>query len=95
MRVRPHVGKESVAPNFDGAYFKFLLEKPPVDFLVPDPEKAAKSSNREPYVLMHMPNPGGQTRVVVPEPTTAVDVAQTPVDAPSTGPLGAAETPQP
>ena len=89
MRVRPHVGKESLAPKLLGTYFKFVLEKPPVDFLAPDPEPAA-SITKLPYVLMHMPKPGVQTRVVVPEPTTAVDVAHTPADAPSTGPLGAA-----
>ena len=82
------MGKESDAPKLQGTYFKFLLEKPPVDFLVPDPGPVANGS-KLPYVLMHMPKPG-QTQVVVPEPTTAVDVADTPMDAPSTGTFGAA-----
>ena len=54
-----------------------MLEKPPVDFLV--------SSNREPFVLMHMPKRRGETRAVVPDPTTAVDDAPTPTDAPPPG----------
>ena len=60
-----------------------MLEKPAVDFLDPGPEPAAKSSNREPFVLMHMPKQ--RTRVVIAEPTTAVDDVFTSVDAPSTG----------
>jgi hypothetical protein len=91
MSVRPHTlkGQASVAPELAGTYFKFVLEKPPVDFLVPDPEQAANSS-KLPYALMHMPKTGVQTRVVVSEPTTAKDTATTPVDAPPTRTLGAA-----
>ena len=86
MNPRPHEGKAS--PDLPGKYIKFMLEKPPVDFLVPDPD-AEPASNREPFVLMHAPKPQKQTRVAVPEPTTAVDEDRTPVDAPSTGPLDA------
>ena len=99
MRVRANGGKESVAPKLAGSFYKFMLEKPPVDFLASGPDapphhpdvpkaKAAKRSESEPYVLMHMRELGPQ--VVIPEPTTAVDVAHTPTDAPSMGPLGAA-----
>ena len=66
---------ELVAPTLPGKYYKFSLEKPPIEFLV--------SSHRAPFVLFHMPNPGGQTQVVAPEPTTAMDVVQTPADAPN------------
>ena len=83
-------GQACVAPKLAGTYFKFVLEKPPVNFLAPDPEQAANSS-KLPYVLMHMPKTGGQTRVVVSEPTTAVDTATTPVDASPEGTLGAAD----
>ena len=85
MSVRAHVGK--IAPALPGKYIKFMLAKPADDFLVPDPAPAASSTNRGPFVLMHMPKP--RTRVVVPQPTTAVDVAHTPVDAPSTETLSA------
>ena len=89
MRVTPHAGKESVAPKLSGTYFKFILEKPPVDFLAPDSELGANSS-KLPYGLMHMPKPGVLTRVVVLEPTTAVDVPHTPTDAPASGSLDVA-----
>ncbi|KAJ1495319.1 hypothetical protein T484DRAFT_1762975 [Baffinella frigidus] len=87
MTARPRKGKS--APNLPGKYYKYLLEKPPGGILVPDPD-AGPDNNREPFVLMHMPRRGGQTRVAVLEPTTAVDVAHTPADAPSTGTFGAA-----
>ena len=89
MSARPHVGK--CAPDLPGKFYKLMLEKPPFDVLVPDPvSPAASSSYREPFVLMHMPKPREQTRVAVPEPTTAVDAAaQTPTDAPPTPPLAA------
>ena len=88
MSVRAHKGKESVAPKLAGSYFKFMLEKLPDGFDVLAPGPAANSS-KLPYVLMHMMKRGGQTRVVVPEPATAVDDVFTPTDAPSTGTLGA------
>jgi len=73
-----------------------MLETRPDDFLVPDPDEAGNSMNRGPFVLMHMPKRGGQTRVAVLEPTTAVDIVDTPTDAPSTGTLAASEaTPEP
>jgi hypothetical protein len=88
MAVRPHKGKSN--PGLPGTYYKFMLDKPPVDFLVPDTAAAASTNPREPFVLMHMPKPREQTRVAVPEPTTAVDApAKTPVGAPSTQPLAA------
>ena len=79
MSVRKRAGK--VAPKLDGKYIKFMLEKPPVDFLVPGMEQAANSSDaRQPFVLMHMPKL--RTRAsVAPEPPTAVDEAHTPTDA--------------
>ena len=85
MAVRPHKGKPP--PDLAGRYYKFMLGKPPVDFLVSDPAPAATRS-REPFVLMHMRLQ--HTRVVVPEPATAVDdAAHTPTDLPSTGTLAA------
>ena len=96
MAVRPHKGKRN--PGLPGTYYKFMLDKPPVDFLVPDPAAAASRNSREPFVLMHMPKQREQTRVFVPEPTTAVHAesptpvdaaAQTPTDAPPTSPLAA------
>ena len=93
MRVRPHAGKESVAPKLPGTYFKFVLEKPPADFDVLDSEAEAKNS-KLPYGLMHMAKPGVQARVVVLEPTTAVDVPHTPTDAPSTGPDATPDRPE-
>ena len=88
MAVRPHKGKSN--PGLPGTYYKFMLDKPPVDFLVPDTAAAESRNPREPFVLMHMPKPREQTRVAVPEPTTAVDApAETPVDAPPTQPLAA------
>jgi hypothetical protein len=87
MSARAHRGKS--APKLDGKYRKFLLKTPPVAFLVPDPAPAAtSSSDREPFVLMLLPK--SRTRAAVPEPATAFDVSNTAVDAPSTGPLGAA-----
>ena len=85
MSVRAHPGK-SLPPALEGRFWKFTLA--PVDFLVPDPEAAA-DSRKLPYVLMHMPKRGGLTRVVVPEPTTAVDNVTTPADAPPTPRLAA------
>jgi hypothetical protein len=93
----PKARKNESVPKLAGTYYKFML-KVPLDVHVSDPDAApcpnpapaANISNREPYVLMHMPKSERQTQVVVPEPTAAVDIAQTPVDAPSTGPLGAA-----
>ena len=68
MSVRKRAGKS--APKLRGKYFKFMLQNPLVDFLVPDPEPSANSSNgREPFVLMHMPRP--RTRTVAPEPAAA------------------------
>ena len=93
MSVRAHPGKS--APALKGRFCKFVLvlEKPPTDFLIPDPEPASNSS-KLPYVLMHMPKGGRQTRVACPEPATAVDdVVHTPVDAPSTG-AGSETTPE-
>jgi len=88
MAVRPHKGKSD--PGLPGTYYKFMLDKPPVDFLVPDTAAAASRKPREPFVLMHMPKPRKQTRVAVSEPTTAVDAAAyTPTDAPPTPPLAA------
>jgi len=89
MSVRPHRGKS--APNLDGKYYKFKLEKLPSDVHISDPDAspAANISNdREPFVLMLMPK--SRTRVAVPEPTTAVDVAHIPTDASSTEAFGAA-----
>jgi len=91
MTARPHVGHR--APDLPGKFIKFLLEKPPFapfDVLVSGPD-AVPASNREPFVLMLMPKRGGRTRVAILEPTTAVDTVDTPTDAPSTGPLGAAD----
>ena len=77
--VRAHPGKS--APELEGRFHKFVLDKPPVDFLV----GPASNSSNLPYVLMHMPRRGG-VRVVTVEPTTAVDdVVHTPADAPPTG----------
>jgi hypothetical protein len=88
MAVRPHKGKSN--PELPGTYYKFMLDKPPVDFLVPDAAAAASRNPREPFVLMHMPKPRVQTQVSIPEPATAVDAAAyTPTDAPSTAPLAA------
>ena len=89
MSVRPHKNKH--APDLPGRYYKFKLEKPRVDFLVPDP--AAKTSNQEPYILMHMRK---KTRVAYPEPTTAVHIEPTPADASPAGDFtaGSASTPE-
>ena len=89
MRPKPKQGKS--APDLAGTYYKFTLKTMPFDVLLPDPDAApaANISNREPFVLMHMPKRGGQTQVAVPEPTTAVHDARTPVDAPSVASLGA------
>jgi len=84
MFARAHTGK--TAPILPGRYYKFTLEMPPVDFLVPGP---ASRSNRAPFVLMHMRTKPEQTRVVVPEPATAVDDTHTPVDATAAGDLTA------
>jgi hypothetical protein len=92
----PRPRKHKSAPELPGEYIKFVLEKAPVDFLVPDldlapqPDRApaANSSNREPYVLMHMPKL--EARVAVPELTTAMDVADTPADALPPPTLGSA-----
>ncbi|KAJ1488654.1 hypothetical protein T484DRAFT_3598050 [Baffinella frigidus] len=82
MTARPNEGFD--APEFIGAWYKYFLEQPPVDFLVADP-----AANRPwPYVCFHMPK---QTRVAAPEPATAVDETSTPADAPSTGPLAAGD----
>ena len=89
MCPKPH--KHKSAPKLLGTYYRFVL-KPPLDVLVPDPgaAPAANGSTREPYVLMHTPKSEAQVpaaRVVVAERATAEDVVDTPVDAPSKGPL--------
>ena len=101
VRMRPKAKQGKSAPKLAGTYYMFMLT-PPLDVhvsdpdaapppYVPDPAPAASSSNnREPFVLMHMPKRGGQTGVAVQGPATAVDDVFTLVDAPSTGPLGAA-----
>jgi len=83
MSARPHKGKS--APDLLGTYYKYTLEKLPVDFLV--------KSTPEPFVVMHMQK---QARAVAVVPTTAVDVAYTPTDAPSRGtlPPGSETTPE-
>ena len=73
MYARPHAGK--VAPDLPGSFFKFSLEKAPVDFLAPN---EGLKSKREPYMLMHMLTK--RTCVALPLPVTAVDV---PVDTPA------------
>ena len=78
MSVRPHKGKST--PELPGRYYKFTLQRPPVDFLVQD-EGRGNASSRDPFVLMHMRKRWDQTRVVVPVSTTAVDDAHTPADA--------------
>ena len=83
MSARPHAGKS--APDLDGSFYKFTLDKTCPANNISDPTAANKPW---PYVVMHMPKLQ-QTRVVVPEPTTAVDAtAYTPADAPSAGHLG-------
>ena len=55
MSVRPHKGKRK--PDVRGRFYKFMLaelEKPPVNFLVPDSAPAGRRNNREPYIVMHM-----------------------------------------
>jgi hypothetical protein len=87
MAVQPNKGKSS--PELPGTYYKFLLGKPPVDFLVPDPAPAA-ARKRAPFVLVQFRNLLQHTRVGVPLPTTAVDAAAyTPADSPPTRPLAA------
>jgi len=61
MSVRPHKGETT--PTIPGQYRKFKLEKPPIDFLVPDPTPAATRSSREPCILMHMRKPKDTTHV--------------------------------
>jgi len=90
----PKARKNKSAPKLLGTYYMYTL-KAPLDVLVPDSDAApaATSSNREPCVLMHMPKPGAhatEAQVVVPEPTTAVDLPVTLSDAAPTGNLGAA-----
>jgi hypothetical protein len=87
MAAHPNQNKRS--PALPGAYYKCMLDKPPVDVLVPDPESAA-ARKREPFVLIQFRNLLQHTRVVVPVTTTAVDAAAyTPTDAPPASPLAA------
>jgi hypothetical protein len=80
MWPKPRKGKS--APKLPGTFHMYMLKTRPFDVLVSDPSDtdAAPDSNRAPYVLMHVRKP--EPHVVVPEPTTAVDVACTPTDAP-------------
>jgi hypothetical protein len=82
LRVSPRAHARKKLPDLPGKYFKYFLEKPPVDFLV--------GNNRGPYVLMHMRKPAE----AVP-PATAVDEARTPADAhlPETLAAGSATAP--
>ena len=90
MRMWPRARKHQSDPALEGRYYKFVLEQPPAGFDVLSPH-AAPDGSRAPYVLMHMRQRGGQTRVAVPVPDTAKDVADTPTDAlPPTGAAGAA-----
>jgi len=85
MTVHPNQGRKS--PALPGTYYKFMLDKPSVDFLVPDPASAA-ARKREPFVLIQFRYLLQHTRVVVPPRTTANDAAAyTPTDAPPTSPL--------
>ena len=90
MSARPHKGKN--APDLLGTYYKYTLEKLPVDFLVADPVHAGSRSTPEPFLVMHMQK---QARAVAVVPTTAVDDAYTPTDASSSGalPRGSETTP--
>jgi len=94
MAVHPNKGKSS--PALPGTYYKFLLNKPLVDFLVPSPAPAA-ARKREPFVLIQFRNLLQHTRAVVPETTTAVNsAAATHTDAPPTSSLasGSETTPE-
>ena len=81
MAVHPNQGKSS--PALPGTYYKFMLDKPPVDFLVP-------ARKREPFVLIQFRNLLQHTRVSDPPRTTAKDAAKpTLTDAPCPPPLAA------
>ena len=86
MAVHPNKGKSS--PELPGAYYKFLLDKSPVGFLVPDPAPAA-ARKREPFVLIQFRDLLQHTRVAVQELATAEDDPHTPVDATPSPPLAA------
>ncbi|KAJ1479948.1 hypothetical protein T484DRAFT_1748878 [Baffinella frigidus] len=63
MSARPH--KDKNKPNLPGQYYKYMLEKPPIDFFAADP---ATRINREPYIVMHMKKPKDKTQVDAEEP---------------------------
>jgi len=89
VRMSVEANKGEGAPEPPLRFYKFMLDTPPVNFLVSDAAPAA-ARKHEPYVLMHMRNLLQHTRVAVPQPATAVDApAHTPADAPPTPPLAA------
>ena len=78
-------------PTLPGTYHKFVWTDPALQVLHPDPIEGPGMPylSSEAVVLMHMPKPGGQTRVAVEERATAEDFVETPTGAPSMTPLGA------
>ncbi|KAJ1485911.1 hypothetical protein T484DRAFT_1791658 [Baffinella frigidus] len=60
--VRPHKGK--TAPDMkNGVFYKFMLEKPPFDFLIYETANVRRNA-RLPYVLMLLRKPAGVRRIL-------------------------------